>query len=125
MSKKRKKLAALNPEDTKQQKKWKINVFLHMCFFRDHENKIRERQSNTGKLNLPAEGGGLGELAMEALTMHAIPWLGKKAVQMGRFGMSELMRNKNMQKKAVLPWIRHNLTLKMLDPRCLILCQQK
>ena len=33
--------------------------------------------------------------------MHAIPWLGKKAVKMSRYGASELMRNKNLQKKAV------------------------
>ena len=40
-------------------------------------------------------------MALEGVTMHAIPWLGKKAVEMGRYGASELMRNKNMQKKAV------------------------
>ena len=92
-----------------------------MCFLQDHENKIRERQSNARKLNLPAEGSGLGELAMEGLTMHAIPWLGKKAVEMGRFGVSELMRNKNMQKKAVSfamdkasPYIQ-NVGSQMLD----------
>ena len=33
--------------------------------------------------------------------MHTLPWLGKKAVEMGRYGASELMRNKIMQKKAV------------------------
>ena len=27
--------------------------------------------------------------------------MGKKAVEMGRYGASELMRNKNLQKKAV------------------------
>ena len=27
--------------------------------------------------------------------------MGKKAVEMGRYGVSELMRNKNLQKKAV------------------------
>ena len=33
--------------------------------------------------------------------MHAIPWLGKKTVEMGRFGASELLRNKKVQKKAL------------------------
>ena len=39
--------------------------------------------------------------AAEAFNEHALPWLGKKAVEMGRYGASELMRNKNLQKKAV------------------------
>ena len=46
-------------------------------------------------------GSTLGEMALEGVTMHAIPWLGKKAVEMGRYEASELMRNKKMQKKAV------------------------
>ena len=57
------------------------------------------------KLIQPVSGAGigftLGEMALEGVTMHAIPWLGKKAVGMGRYGASELMRNKNLQKKAV------------------------
>ena len=44
---------------------------------------------------------GFGELEMTGLMQHAIPWLGKKAVEMGRFGASELLRNKNAQKKAL------------------------
>ena len=32
---------------------------------------------------------------------HGLPWLGRKAVEMGRYGASELMRNKKVQKKAV------------------------
>ena len=46
-------------------------------------------------------GSTLGEMALEGVTMHAIPWLRKKAVEMGRYGASELMRNKKLQKKAV------------------------
>ena len=30
-----------------------------------------------------------------------MPWLGRKTVEMGRYGASELMRNKKLQKKAV------------------------
>ena len=36
-------------------------------------------------------GSTLGEMALEGVTMHAIPWLGKKAVEKGRYGASELM----------------------------------
>ena len=32
---------------------------------------------------------------------HGLPWLDNKAVEMGRYGTSELMRNKNLQRKAV------------------------
>ena len=39
--------------------------------------------------------------AAEAFTEHALPWMGRKAVEMGRYGASELMRNKNLQKRAV------------------------
>ena len=36
----------------------------------------------TGKLNRPFQGAGIGSTLgeMEGVTMHAIPWLGKKAV---------------------------------------------
>ena len=32
---------------------------------------------------------------------RGIPWMAKRSVEMGRYGTSELMRNKNLQKKAV------------------------
>ena len=35
------------------------------------------------------------------IAADAIPRLAKKTVEMGRYGASELMRNKNLQKKAV------------------------
>ena len=43
----------------------------------------------------------VGGVAAEALYHHGIPWLAKKSVEMGRYGASALMRNKNLQKKAV------------------------
>ena len=43
----------------------------------------------------------VGGIAADALYHHGIPWLAKKTVEMGRCGASELMRNKNLQKKAV------------------------
>ena len=35
------------------------------------------------------------------IAADGIPWLAKKTVEMGRYGASELLRNKNLQKKAV------------------------
>ena len=52
----------------------------------------------------------VGGIAADALYHHGIPWLAKKTVEMGRYGASELMRNKNLQKKAV------NYGMKKLSP---------
>ena len=43
----------------------------------------------------------VGGIAADALYHRGIPWLAKKTVEMGRYGASELLRNKNLQKKAV------------------------
>ena len=32
---------------------------------------------------------------------HGIPWMSKKTFEMGRYVASELMRNQNLQKKAI------------------------
>ena len=40
-------------------------------------------------------------IAVDGFVHYGLPWMGKKAVEMGRYGASELMRNKNLQKKAV------------------------
>ena len=39
--------------------------------------------------------------AADAFVEHALPWMGRKAVEMGRYGASELMRNKKLRRKAV------------------------
>ena len=39
--------------------------------------------------------------AADLFVEHALPWMGRKTVEMGRYGASELMRNKKLQKKAV------------------------
>ena len=41
---------------------------------------------------------------------HGVPWMGKKAVEMGRYGASELMRNEKFWKKAI------DYTLDKLNP---------
>lgn len=41
------------------------------------------------------------DTAADAFVHHGIPWMAKTSVEMGRYGSRELMRNKNLQKKAV------------------------
>ena len=43
----------------------------------------------------------VGGIAADALYHHGIPWLAKKTIEMGRYGASELLRDKKLQKKAV------------------------
>ena len=43
----------------------------------------------------------VGGIAADALYHHGIPWLAKKTIEMGRYGVSEIMRDKKLQKKAV------------------------
>ena len=59
-----------------------------------------------GKKSLNSQQGqriatDIGGVAADALTHYGVPWLAKKTVEMGRYGASELMRNKNLQKKAI------------------------
>ena len=59
----------------------------------------------------------VGGIAADALYHHGIPWLAKKTVEMGRYGTSELRRNKNLRKKAVDYRMKnfHLLLLILLD----------
>ena len=43
----------------------------------------------------------VGGIAADALYHHGIPWLAKKTIEMGRYGASEIIRDKKLQKKAV------------------------
>ena len=43
----------------------------------------------------------VGGIAADALYHHGIPWLAKKTIEMCRYGASEIMRDKKLQKKAV------------------------
>ena len=52
----------------------------------------------------------IGGVAADAFIHHGIPWLGKKAVEMGRYYASEAMRNPKLQKKAI------EFTLDKLNP---------
>ena len=67
--------------------------------------KVRYVKSNSTGKKKNQKGDEIltdvGGIAADALYHHGIPWLAKKSVEMGRYGASELMRNKNRQKKAV------------------------
>ena len=39
--------------------------------------------------------------SLDSFVHHGLPWMGKKAVEMGRYYGSEALRNKNLQKKAI------------------------
>ena len=43
----------------------------------------------------------LASTGADMLIQHGIPWLGKKAVEMGRYYGSEALRNPKLQKKAI------------------------
>ena len=43
----------------------------------------------------------IGGVAADAFIHYGVPWMAKKTVEMGRYGASELMRNKKLQKKAI------------------------
>ena len=72
------------------------------------KEKLKRRNQKTNKpvwRRLGPSGAGVFDTvvgtAADLFVEHALPWMGKKAVEMGRYGASELMRNKKLQKKAV------------------------
>ena len=52
-------------------------------------------------MNIQGEGiaSSVGNVATDMLIQHGIPWLAKKTFEMGRYGASELMRNKTKFRK--------------------------
>ena len=65
--------------------------------------KRKKNKEKVKKLISPSEGAGIFDTAVGTATdlfvHHGIPWMAKKSIEMGRYGTSELMRNKNLQKK--------------------------
>ena len=57
------------------------------------------------KLDQPALGAGVMDTvtgtALDMFVHHGLPWMGKKAVEMGRHYGSEALRNSKLQKKAI------------------------
>ena len=68
-------------------------------------NKDQICETKQGKLIQPSQGGGIldtvASTGADLLIHHGIPWLGHKAVEMGRYYGSEALRNPKLQKKAI------------------------
>lgn len=68
-------------------------------------NEFKIRQVDIGKRLGPSREAGvmssLADAGTELFIQHGIPWLGKKAVEMGRYYGSEALRNPKLQKKAI------------------------
>ena len=70
----------------------------------DNKDKICEEP---GKLNSRSEMAGegimsdLGNVGVELFLTKGVPYLGKKAVEMGRYYTSEILRDPKLQKKAI------------------------
>nr|DAC81287.1 TPA_asm: PLA2X [Corynactis coral adintovirus] len=67
----------------------------------NYKNQIRK----TGKLASPVYGQGiadtLGSTALDLFATKGLPWLGKRAVDLGRYGASQALKNPRLQKKAI------------------------
>ena len=67
--------------------------------------KKKKKKKKTGKLNGPSSGAGvlgtIAETGAEMFVKHGIPWMGKKAIEMGRYYGSEALRDPKLQKKAI------------------------
>ena len=46
----------------------------------------------------------IGGVAADAFLHYGVPWLAKKTFEMGRYGTSELMRNKKTSEKSYKLW---------------------
>ena len=67
--------------------------------------KKKKKKKKTGKLNGPSSGAGvlgtIAETGAEMFVKHGIPWMGKKAIEMGRYYGSEALRDPKLQKKVI------------------------
>ena len=75
----------------------------------------KERKLGRAKKKLNFQGDriatDIGGVAADAFIHYAVPWMAKKTVEMGRYGASELMRKKNLQKKTINYGINNLLLL--------------
>ena len=66
---------------------------------------LRRNSLNRRETGWPVERAGIldtvASTGTDLLIHHGIPWLGKKAVEMGRNYGSEALRNPKLQKKAI------------------------
>ena len=89
------------------------NLVLARQIYSEETNGAHTHNRDRVPLNLsrreligPSQAGGdlfdtaVGTAA-DLFVDHALPWMGKKAVEMGRYYGSEALRNKTLQKKAI------------------------
>ena len=69
------------------------------------KTKFVKKEKQDGKRISPFEGAGIlsdvGNTAAELFLTKGVPYLGKKAVEMGRYYTSEMLRDPKLQKKAI------------------------
>ena len=109
------------------------NLVLARQIYSEETNGAHTHNRHRVPLNLsrrepivPSQAGGdlfdtaVGTAA-DLFVDHALPWMGKKAVEMGRYYGSEALRNKTLQKKAIdyaldkLNPVIHNVDSQALD----------
>ena len=64
-------------------------------------SNLSNRRETNSALSWRGHFGPVASTGADLLIEHGIPWLGKKAVEMGRYYGSEAMRNPKLQKKAI------------------------
>ena len=67
--------------------------------------ELKEKQeTKVKKLNNPSEGAGVFDTvvgtAVDGFVKYGLPWMGRKAVEMRRYGASEALRNKKTTKES-------------------------
>ena len=55
----------------------------------------------------------VGGIAADELYHHVIPWLTKKTIEMGRYGASELLRDKKTTKESCRLWNEKTDTIRL------------
>ena len=121
----KKETACIKPTGYQTDKRGRLQFFCHcaVCGIKKvryvKENGQVKTGSKTGKKNKekvkklrsPSYGAGVIDTAVgtaaDLFVHHGIPWIAKESVEMGRHGLSEAMRNSNLQKKAVNYGINH------------------
>ena len=107
MSNKKNRLNALNRVEQLLQK-------MEENIFGAHAPNVELKKQNLLRESLPPQGGGIlgsaADMGADLFLQHGIPWLGKTAVEMGRYYGSKALRNPKIQKKAI------DLTLDHLKP---------
>ncbi|CAH3190803.1 unnamed protein product, partial [Porites evermanni] len=92
---------SVDPSGYQRDKRGRIQFF---CKCAVCGNK-KKNQTKVKKLISASEGAGVFDTvvgtAVDGFAEYGLPWMAKKSVEMGRYGPSALMRDKNLHQKAV------------------------